>query len=414
MKFHYLLFVFICLIMSVTLTTCGERVRIGAEVLVAERLDLLAGKRVGIICNHTSILADGVHVADTLVHRGVKVTALFGPEHGIRGTSAAGELSENGKDTRTGLPVYSLYGKTRKPTAEMLANVDVLVFDIQDVGARFYTYASTMAYAMQAAAENGKRFIVLDRPNPINGTDVEGTVLDTAYKSFVGLFPIPNRHGLTLGELARMIAGEGWLGGGPKVDLEVIKIQGWNRNMWYDETSLPWIAPSPNMKTLKTATVYPGMCLFEGVNISEGRGTEKPFEYIGSPWMNGDTIAHITDSLKIPGVRFERFDFTPVADSVAAPSPKFKNELCHGVFVHVLDRTKFHPVAAAVTLLNVISKTYGDKLQFRAQAFDQLAGVYEVRNMLSSKSLQDDALSQTLNSPQIKHFLEIRKKYLLY
>ena len=411
---RHLVIVVLCLAAAVTLTTCGERVRVGAEVLVAGRLDLLAGKRVGIICNHTSVLPNGVHIADTLIHRGVNVTGLFGPEHGIRGLAGAGVEFENGKDVRTGLPVYSLYGKTRKPTADMLANVDVLVFDIQDVGARFYTYASTMAYAMQAAAENGKKFIVLDRPNPINGTDVEGTVLDTAFTSFVGLFPIPNRHGLTLGELARMIAGEGWIGSGPKVDLEVVRVDGWNRNMWYDETSLPWISPSPNMKTLKTATVYPGLCLFEGVNISEGRGTEKPFEYIGAPWMSGDTITRSANALEIPGVQFDPFDFTPVADSISAPSPKFRNETCHGVFVHVLDRAKFHPVMAALTLLNVISKTYGDKLQFRSQAFDQLAGISEVRAMITSTSLQGDSLSRMLNSPQLRRYLEIRKKYLLY
>lgn len=412
-KLRYFLFAFSFLSLSATPGTCGERVRIGDEVLIGKHLDLLADKRIGIICNHTSVLPNGTHIVDTLMHLGINVTTLFGPEHGIRGMAADGEKIEGSVDARSGLPVYSLYGKTKKPTAEMLANVDVLLFDIQDVGARFYTYASTMAYAMEAAAENQKKMIILDRPNPINGVDVEGPVLDTSLKSFVGMFPIPIRHGLTLGELANMIAGEKWIGKHSNAELIVIPMEQWEREMWFDETGLPWVAPSPNMKTLSTATVYPGMCLFEGTNITEGRGTPKPFEYIGAPWINGDTAASALNGLRISGVQFESIEFTPASDSVSAPNPKFKNEECGGVYIRILDRSKFRPVVTAMKMLSVIRELYGDTLQFRSASFDQLAGVPDARRILMSISVRSDSLASIVDSQQ-RRFEEMRNNYLLY
>ncbi|MBI4811802.1 MAG: DUF1343 domain-containing protein, partial [Ignavibacteriales bacterium] len=300
----------------------AQRVRIGAEILLEMHLDSLVNKRVGIICNHTSLLPNGTHLVDTLQSRGVNITSLFAPEHGIRGNIPAGEEVKNQKDIKTGLTVYSLYGGTKKPTLEMLIDADVLIFDMQDVGARFYTYASTMAYCMMSAAENGKKFIVLDRPNPINGIDIEGPVLDLRLISFVGLFPIPVRHSLTIGELASMIVGEGYINPS-NVDLTVIPMEGWKRTMWYDETGLPWIAPSPNMKTLATATVYPGTCLFEATNISEGRGSQKPFEFIGAPKIDSTLLVSKLNKLKLPGVIFSEIKFTPKADSIVAASPKF-------------------------------------------------------------------------------------------
>jgi len=213
---------------------------------------------------------------------GVEVTALFGPEHGIYGLAEAGIKVADKKDDRFGIPVYSLYGKTAKPTAEMLKDVDVLVFDIQDIGARFYTYIYTMAYAMEAAAENNKPFVVLDRPNPINGLAVQGNILEKDFATFVGLYPIPVRHGMTVGELARMFNDQGWLKNGIRANLTVVPMQGWKRSMWYDRTGLKFIKPSPNMPNIKTATVYPGLCLLEGTNISEGRGTNKPFLQFGA------------------------------------------------------------------------------------------------------------------------------------
>ena len=250
----------------------------------------------GVICNQTSVLPDGTHLVDALLKRNVNVTALFGPEHGVRGDAAAGKKVADTTDPSSGLPVYSLYGKTTKPTPEMLSRVDVLLFDIQDIGSRYYTYAGTMAFAMEAAAQNGKSFIVLDRPNPVNGVDVEGTVLDLGFRSLVGMFPVPARHGLTMGELAKMIVGEGWIDD-TRVNLEVVEMVGWKRSMWHDETGLPWIAPSPNMKTLATATVYPGTCLVEATNLSEGRGTAKPFEQIGAPGVDGDAASRTLNAL---------------------------------------------------------------------------------------------------------------------
>lgn len=393
--------------MMLSTVTCTQRVQLGSEVFINRHLGLVANKRVGIICNHTSRLSNGVHLVDTLLHLGVNVTALFGPEHGIRGTASAGETIGRTTDAGTGLPVYSLYGKFKKPTPEMLADVDVLVFDIQDVGARFYTYLSTMAYAMEAAAEQGKSVIILDRPNPVNGVDVEGPLLDTAFRSFVGLFPIPPRHGMTLGELAKMIIGEKWLGLSSTVALTVIPMEGWHRIMWYDDTGLPWIPPSPNMRTVSTAVVYPGTCLFEGTNVSEGRGTDNPFEYIGAPWINADTIARRLNSLSPDGVRFEPLDFTPVADSVAAANPKYKNEPCHGVYVHVIDRSVYRPVSTALLMLSTLREFYQPQFQFHAKTFDRLAGTSSVRTELESKGAYSPENGD-------EKFKEARRKYLMY
>jgi uncharacterized protein YbbC (DUF1343 family) len=298
----------------------------------------------------------------------------------------------------------------------MLRDVDVLLFDIQDVGARFYTYASTMAYVIEAAAENGKTIIILDRPNPVNGVDVEGPVLDTAFSSFVGLFPIPIRHGMTLGELAKMIVGEKWLVGqtATAVDITVIPMEGWKRQMWYDETGVPWISPSPNMRTLETATVYPGMCLFEGTNVTEGRGTPKPFEFIGAPWIDGDSLAVGLNKRNPPGVRFEAIHFSPTPDPVAAPSPKYRNDSCGGVYVHLINRSTFKPVWTALMMIREIRARYDGKFQFQAGTFDRLAGNSSIRSALeANESRVSEPISGT-NGEAEQRFERIRKKYLLY
>jgi uncharacterized protein YbbC (DUF1343 family) len=389
--------------------TCAQRIRPGAEVLLERHMDLLAQKRVGVIGNQTSVLPDGTHLVDTLIRLGVDVTALFSPEHGIRGDVSAGEQVADTVDRRTGLPVYSLYGRSSRPTPEMLRNVDLLVFDLQDVGARFYTYASTMAYVMAAAAGRHIPVLVLDRPNPIDGTDVEGPLLDTAFTSFVGLFPIPVRHGMTLGELAGMIAGERWLAGAPDVNLRVIPMEGWKRTMWYDDTGLIWIPPSPNMKTLSTATVYPGTCLVEGTNVSEGRGTDRPFEYIGAPWIDGDSLSRALNALRLPGVHAEPITFTPAPDARAARDPKFRNELCGGVYLHVLDRSAFRPVSVAIRLLSQLRAMYAGKLVLHPSTFDHLAGNARLRSEIES-----GGMSEAAGPASLRHFLELRKKYLLY
>jgi uncharacterized protein YbbC (DUF1343 family) len=390
-----------------------ESVRTGAEVLLERRLELLADRRVGVLCNHTSVLPNGTHLVDTLVARGVKIVALFSPEHGIRGRAAAGEAVESEHDAATGIPIYSLYGRNRKPTPEMLQHVDVLLVDLQDVGARYYTYAGTMAYAMEAAVEEGISVVVLDRPNPINGVDVEGTVLDTTLRSLVGMFPIPARHGLTLGELARMIAGEGWIAGASKLSLTVVPMDGWKRTVWYDETGMSWIAPSPNMTTLATAIVYPGTCLFEGTNVSEGRGTQRPFEYIGAPWIDSTSIANALNRLTLPGVRFEPISFTPMADSVASPNPKYRNERCGGVYVHVTDRSAFRPLHTAITMLAELRRLYPGSFQFINSSFDRLAGDRRVRNALEQQNDPSATIHQ-FTDQRLEEFRRTRVEFLLY
>ncbi|MBI1803630.1 MAG: DUF1343 domain-containing protein [Ignavibacteriae bacterium] len=387
-------------------------VKPGAQVLFERYLDSLKGKRVGVICNHTSKLPNGVHLVDTLLHSGIHVTALFAPEHGIRGAVAAGQTIASNIDSATGLHVYSLYGKTLKPTPEMLTNVDVLLFDLQDVGARFYTYASTMANCMEAARDLGKKMIVLDRPNPINGIDIEGPVLDMDLISFLGLFPLPVRHGLTLGELAKMIVGEGWLNYNSAVDLWVISMEGWKRTMWYDETRLPWVPPSPNMKSLATATVYPGTCFFEATNISEGRGTAKPFEWIGAPGNKSAKLASRLNAYRLPGVRFAPVEFTPTPDSIAAPDPKFKKRKCRGVFVHVTDRTMYRPVLTGLVMLNVFRSMFAPKFQLMQGRLDHLVGDTSIGETLMKGKLDTNILDRFKN--QITDFKQRRMKYLLY
>jgi uncharacterized protein YbbC (DUF1343 family) len=393
--------------------SCALHVRIGAEVLVDEEHELLYGnRRVALICNQTSVFADGTHLADSLLSIGVQLKALFAPEHGIRGASGAGESVGNGVDERTKLPVYSLYGKTDRPTDEMLKRIDVVVFDIQDVGARFYTYATTMALAMEAAGRNGKPFIVLDRPNPLNGIEIEGPLLDTAYASFVGRFPIPIRHGLTMGELAEMIVGEKWLGERFHVELKVIPMEGWTRSMWYGETGLPWIPPSPNMKTESTAVVYPGTCIFEATNVSEGRGSARPFEYIGAPWIDGAKLSARLESLKLGGVTFTPLSFTPKPDPAAAPSPKYANRLCGGVFVSVRDRNLFRPVRTGFMMLETIKQLWPDSLQVRNEMMDRLTGGPAVRSALAKGTPMLDVLKGSEEA--LVRYRQLREKYLLY
>ena len=258
-----------------SLAACQKPVVVGADVLIHQREDLIKGKRIGLVTNHSGLLANGEHIADALHQMSdVTLVALYGPEHGVRGDTT-GPL-QNGTDPGTGVPVYSLYGATYKPTPEMLKGVEVLVFDIQDVGARFYTYISTLGNVMSAAAENHIPIIVLDRPNPVTGLYVDGPVLEDSLKSFVGYAPIPIAYGMTMGELAEMYNGEGWLDNGVKAELTVVRLQNWKRSMWYDQTGLRWVRLSPNMPTLNTAIPYTGTCLVEGINVSEGRGTDRP------------------------------------------------------------------------------------------------------------------------------------------
>jgi uncharacterized protein YbbC (DUF1343 family) len=373
---------------------------------VNEYAELLAGRRVGIIANHTSRDSEGRHIVDVLsAMSGVRVVALFSPEHGFRGSAEAGEAVGSGVDPVSGLPVFSLYGKTKKPTPEMLADIDVLVFDMQDVGARFYTYLYTMSLAMEAAAECGKRFVVLDRPNPITGLHVEGAILEPRFASFVGLYPIPVRYGLTIGELARTINGEGWLANGVRADLTVIPMTGWDRDTWYDETGLPWIKPSPNMPDVETAAVYPGLCLLEGTNISEGRGTPRPFRQFGAPWIDGETLAARLNALDLPGLRFRSTSFTPT-------SSKHQDRLCHGVELTVTDRTELQPFGAGLAIIDQLFRACPDHFEWRPAHFDRLCGTAIVREAIIAGSPLTPLFTRW--SEQATDFQRATRKYRLY
>ncbi len=403
MLYNILTFLFIYLSGNVLLYSQQGKVRYGADVFFEKFFEKVSGKRVGVICNHTSLLSNGVHIVDSLQKRNVNIVALFSPEHGIRGRVPAGIKVQDQTDSITGLKIFSLYGQTLKPTSEMLQGIEVLLFDLQDVGARFYTYNVTMAYAMQAAAENKIQFILLDRPNPINGVDVEGPLLDVNLKSAVGFFPIPIRHGLTLGEIAKMAVGENWIEKNIQIDLTVIPMENWKRKMYFDETKLSWVSPSPNMKTVSTAVVYPGNCLFEATNISEGRGTEKPFEYIGAPWINGKLLAKKLNDLKLNGVRFEPIEFTPTPDSITGANPKYANRKCRGIYFNVLDKRKYKPVESVLSVIQIIQKFYPDSLKYNSNFFDKLVGIKNSRKVLKE-----------LPKVGIKDFKKNAQKYLIY
>jgi len=389
----------------VMLSCCYGSVKTGLD-RVGEYKDVFEGKRLGIVANHTAYDRGGRFVVDVFKGiAGVKIVALFSPEHGLWGKKEAGDEIDNQVDSVYGLPVRSLYGRTRKPTPEMLRDIDVLVFDMQCVGARFYTYIYTMSYAMEAAAENGKRFVVLDRPNPINGTCVEGNILEPTQASFVGLHSIPVRYGMTIGELAKMFNAQGWLAESVKADLIVIPMEGWRRGMWYDRTGLRFIKPSPNMPDLQTATVYPGLCLLEGTNVSEGRGTDKPFKQFGAPWIDSKRLVEQLNALNLPGMRFEPTRFTPT-------SSKHQGQVCKGVRIIITDRDALESYYTGIRIVDEIFRMYPDDFQWRATHFDRLCGTSDVRNTI----IRNSSLTELRNKWQteLASFKKIRNKYLIY
>ncbi|MEM1117689.1 MAG: DUF1343 domain-containing protein, partial [Bacteroidota bacterium] len=358
----------------------------GAQRLVNEGFAALDGMRVGLVTNHTARVdtADGgpAHLIDRLgAAPGVTLAALFGPEHGIRGDAEAGARVDSEADD---VPIYSLYGSNKKPTRAQMRGLDGLVFDMQDVGARFYTYISTMGYAMQAAAEAGVPFVVLDRPNPI-GDRVEGWILEDRHESFVGLYPIPVTHGLTVGELARMIQAEGWLPGLGGLDLRVVEMVGYDRGMAWEDTGLPWIPPSPNVPDVETARVYPGTAFFEGTTASEGRGTRVPFTHVGAPWVDAEAVAADLNGQGLPGVRFEAASFVPVDLPGQATDPKHEGETVRGVRLVVTDPEAFRPVATGVYVVEAIYRQAPRGVHrsfFKADWMAKLAGTHALRQAI--------------------------------
>ncbi|MFD6210500.1 exo-beta-N-acetylmuramidase NamZ domain-containing protein [Peribacillus sp. NPDC060253] len=380
-----------------------QKVSTGIEVLLKEEKNVLRGKKVGLITNPTGIDSKLNSIVD-LLHDDpdIQLTALFGPEHGVRGDAQAGASVEYYIDEKTGLPVYSLYGKTKKPTPEMLKDVEVLVFDIQDVGTRYYTYIYTMAYAMEAAKENDIPFIVLDRPNPQGGESVDGPVLESEFSSFVGLYPIPLKHGMTVGELAMLFNKEFNIG----ADLKVIQMKGWKRDMDYDDTGLPFVMPSPNMPTVSTTFVYPATGLIEGTNVSEGRGTTKPFELIGAPYINSDELAGKLNALRLPGVKFRAASFTPMFS-------KHAGTLSHGVEIYVTDREEFKAVPTGLHIIKTIHDLYPGDFEFlKANNFSLLIGNGWVRSRIEDGS----SVNEIMKEYQVTQdaFKKVRKHYLLY
>jgi uncharacterized protein YbbC (DUF1343 family) len=323
-------------------STGRRTVSLGINRLLTTDRRLVAGKRIGIVCNPASVDARFVHTVDRLVEdRDLRVTAIFGPQHGFRSDVQDNMIeTPHARDARRAVPIYSLYSETREPTAEMLRDIDVLVVDLQDVGTRVYTYIYTMANCMRAAARHGVHVVVCDRPNPVGGEEVEGNLLQDPYTSFVGQFPIPLRHGLTIGELARLFNDQF----GIAAAVDVVQLEGWRRSMYFDETGLPWIIPSPNLPTLDSAIVYPGAVLFEGTKLSEGRGTTRPFELIGAPWIDGERLAEAMNGRGLPGVHFRPVFFEPTFH-------KHARQTCGGCQVHVIDRRAFRPVRTAVELI---------------------------------------------------------------
>jgi uncharacterized protein YbbC (DUF1343 family) len=387
----------------------------GAQRLAADRFVGLAGRRVGLIANHTT-RAGGDHLAD-LIHAAPHVTlgALFGPEHGLRGTGDAGEEITDGRDAKTGVPVYSLYGGTKAPTQAMLKDVDVLIFDIQDIGARFYTYISTMGLAMQAAARADIPFMVLDRPNPLGGAYVAGFSVHKGNVSFVSQFAVPQAHGLTVGELARMIKGERLLPGLEKLALEVVAMEGWRRDMLWPDTGLLWVATSPAIPDFETALIYPGTGFFEATPLSEGRGTDAPFRLIGALWADGEALADTLNARALPGVKFEPVEFTPERLSYMSADPKLAGEKAKGVRVGITDPRAYLPVETGVHLLHA----------FRAQArkrraalidrpgwLAKLAGTSRLNGMLR-KGLGPERIIAAWDKDR-KTFLKQRAPWLLY
>ena len=387
-------------------------VRPGIEVLIHDRSGFLKGANVGAMVHPASVLPDLRHAADVLGEsREFRLVSLFGPQHGARGEKQD-NMVESGfyRDPDTGVPVHSLYGDTRRPTEEMMRDIDVLLFDLQDVGTRVYTFIHTMVYCMEACAGSQKKMVVLDRPNPINGSRVEGNLLVPQFRSFVGLSPIPMRHGMTIGELALLFNAES----GIQCDLEVIAMEGWRRDSWFDQTGLPWIQPSPNLPTLDSVTVYPGMVLFEGTQSSEGRGTTRPFELIGAPFIRSRQYADHCNSLNLPGVYFRPAYFQPTFN-------KWAGEICGGVQVHVTDRDRFEPYLAGIAAVAGVRALYPElfkwrdppyEYEFEKRPIEILCGCREIPDMIDSGVPLDQIRESWQND--VDTFRRRRKPYLLY
>jgi uncharacterized protein YbbC (DUF1343 family) len=368
------------------------------DVLRTDAYARLRGSRIGLLTNQTGQSRDGVSTIDLLYRAdNLQLIALFSPEHGVRGIRE--ERVPSGRDKKTGLMIHSLYGTRVRPTADMLAGIDTIVVDLQDIGTRFYTYMTTMAYMLEAAAGHNVRVVVLDRPNPINGLQIEGPMLDQAFTGFTGYFPMPVRHGLTMGELALLFNAENDIG----ADLSVETMQGWQRHHWFDDTGLPWVNPSPNMRNLIQATLYPGIGGIEGTRISVGRGTDPPFQQIGAPWIDGVRLAAELNARDLAGVRFYPVSFTP-------QSSKYASQMCQGVFILVTDRHTLRPVRLGLEVADTLHRLY--PAEYRLAQEDNLLGSEAALNhILAGKA--PAGLAQSWQADE-RQWRQLRRRYLLY
>ena len=372
-------------------TAKSLQIELGLSILLSEKSDWIRGKSIGLITNHTGV--DATLRSNYRLFAEApecQLSAIFTPEHGLWGAvqdgiavNSRGEVTSSLQDENPlSVPVFSLYGQSMRPTAAQLKGIDILVYDMQDVGARYYTYISTLLYGMEAATDCGVAFIVTDRPNPITCAAVEGPVLESGSESFVGIHRLPVRYGLTIGELAMLLKTERV----PSCQLKVAWMPGYKRGMWYDATGLQWVPPSPNMPTLTTATLYPGLCLFEGTNMSEGRGTTTPFEYIGAPWCDGERWAELLNNCQLPGVRFRPIVFTPAP---ATETTKHAKQTCGGVAIHITDRKQFRPIETTLQMLSILTTEYRDDFEFLPTHFDRLAGNIWLRDALLNSTSVD-------------------------
>ena len=395
---YLVLSVFICVHLWIRTPACAAQTLTGIDVLEAQNFAALAGKRVGLITNQTGMDRNRRSTIDLLAHApGVKLVALFSPEHGIRGTLDARVPSTT--EEATGLPVYSLYGETERPTGAMLAGLDALVFDIQDAGVRFYTYITTMGYAMEAAAAHHVAFYILDRPDPLGGKRIEGPVLDRDRTNFVGYFPMPVRMAMTLGEMAQMFNAENKIG----CDLHVVRMRNWQRRMWFDDTGLPWVNPSPNLRSPRAGILYPGLEILQAGGVSAGRGTSHPFELLGAPWIRGEEFAAYLKHRAIPGVRFEPEKFTPA-------SGLYQGESCEGVRVVMTDRDALQSMRMGMEIASALAKLYPGK-------FDPAKMIFLVGNSSTIKQLVngvDPSVIAASWNADLEAFRKMRASYLLY
>ena len=385
----------------------------GAEVLIDQYMEKLVDKKVAIIGNHTS-LVNGVHLVDTLLALGVEIMHVFAPEHGFRGSADAGQKIENGIDGETGLPIYSLYGKNRKPTAEQLEGIDLVIFDIQDVGTRHYTYIGTMTYAMEACAENDKMFMVLDRPNP-NGWLIDGPMMQKSHTSFIGMHEIPIAHGMTVAEYAKMVNGEGWLKDGVQVELETVLCKNYQHSMKWEETGLPWVPPSPNLASLQAANMYPAICWLEPTVVSLGRGTNEAFTIVGAPWFDPSGFSktdNATSRLSESELAWVAYDFTPVSLPGKSTYPKYEDKMCQGIKFSGITDSKSLFIMGIGLMQELYKQHSSNGGSFFKKGLERWTGYKEFKEQIIEG--MDPELMWESWQEEVEEFKLIRSKYLLY